>query len=124
MSLVYISDHTQSLFWYVCLHHIKNCCCYDNRNSQNVALVGDLCVAGNTCACLFIVYYCSNRLWMFCVVSIFLIQYFPVLQSYCWGRDNWLLTFIVFWISCCCYCHLPRPHGAVDRSVMCECGIS
>ena len=29
----------------------KNCGCYGNRNSRNVAPVGDLCVAGNTCAC-------------------------------------------------------------------------
>ena len=30
-----------------------NCGCFGNRNSQNVAQVGDSCVAGNTCACLF-----------------------------------------------------------------------
>ena len=29
----------------------KNCGCSGNGNSQNVAPVGDLCVAGNTCAC-------------------------------------------------------------------------
>ena len=28
----------------------ENCGCYDNGNSQNVATVGDLCLAGNTCA--------------------------------------------------------------------------
>ena len=30
----------------------ENCNCYGNGNSQNVAPVGDLCVAGNTCAFL------------------------------------------------------------------------
>ena len=30
----------------------KSCGCYGNGNSQNVAPVGDLCVAGITCACL------------------------------------------------------------------------
>ena len=29
---------------------LKSCGCYGNRNSQNVAQVGKLCVAGNTCA--------------------------------------------------------------------------
>ena len=30
----------------------ENCDCYGNGISQNVAPVGDLCVAGNACACL------------------------------------------------------------------------
>ena len=29
----------------------ENCGCYGNGNSKNVALVGDLCVVGNICAC-------------------------------------------------------------------------
>ena len=33
-------------------------------------------------------------------------------------------TFIVFLISCGCYCSLPLPHGAVGRSEVCDCGIS
>ena len=28
----------------------ESCGCYGNENSQNVAPIGDLCVAGNTCA--------------------------------------------------------------------------
>ena len=42
-------------------HHIKIVVAiYGNRNSQNVAPVGDLCVAGNTCACLLCFYAPAN----------------------------------------------------------------
>ena len=44
-------------FW---LSH-KNCGCYGNGNSQNVALVGDMC-AGNTCACFHFDLLCS--MWL------------------------------------------------------------
>ena len=30
----------------------ENCGYYGKGNSQNIAPVGDLCVVGNTCACL------------------------------------------------------------------------
>ena len=33
---------------------LEICCCYGNGNSQNVAPTGDLCVAGNTCALLYL----------------------------------------------------------------------
>ena len=33
-------------------------------------------------------------------------------------------TFVVFWISCRCYCSLTLPHSAVGWSEVCDSGIS
>ena len=44
----------------------KNCGCYGNKNSQNVAPVVYLCVAGNTCAC----YTCLRRCTVACCSTI------------------------------------------------------
>ena len=60
-----------------------------------------------------------------CLVLDFVMQYFLVLQSSPWGRERaGCLTFIVFWMSCSCYCYLTLPHSAVSWSVVCYCGIS
>ena len=40
----------------------ENCCCYGNGNSQNVALVGDLCVASNTWPGVIKQFSCSTQL--------------------------------------------------------------
>ena len=34
------------------------------------------------------------------------------------------LALIVFLVSCDCWCSVAIPHGAVDWSAVCECGIS
>ena len=31
---------------------------------------------------------------------------------------------IVFWMSCYCKCPVSLPHGAVELSAVCDCGIS
>ena len=32
-------------------------------------------------------------------------------------------AFIILWMSCYLKCHVTLPHGAVGRSVVCDCGI-
>ena len=55
----------------------------------------------------------------------FLVHHFVLFLVLCFAvaRDG-CLTCIVFWMSRCCYCHLPLPHGAVGWSVVCKCVIS
>ena len=50
------------------------------------------------CCCLVIVYCCSHCLFVFVVVQYFVA--FPDLQSSRWGRESWLLYFVVFRMSC------------------------
>ena len=44
------------------------------------------------------------------------------LQSSWWGRESWLLCWVVFLVSCDCCVALPR--GAMGLSAFCDCGIS
>ena len=79
------------------------------------------------CCCWFIVLCTSHCLWGFCVGLCFGMHYvmpFLVLQSSLRGREGWLLTLIVFWMSCFCKCPVALPQGAVGWSAFCDCGIS
>ena len=39
-------------------------------------------------------------------------------------EETWLITLIVFLMSCVFSCFLALPHCAVGWSVVCDCGIS
>ena len=57
----------------------------------------------------------------------FVIQYF-VSFKFCnpldWEERAGYFTFIVFLMSCYCYCYVALPHGAVGWYAVCDFGIS
>ena len=58
---------------------------------------------------------------------LFVIQYlvsFLDLQSSWYGRENWLLTLIVFLMSCDCKCYVALLRYTRDVSAVCDCGLS
>ena len=61
-------------------------------------------------------------LWDSVIVLCFVVHYFVsflVLQSSRWGRESWLLCFLVS-RDCC----VALPHDAMGSSAVCDCGIS
>ena len=59
--------------------------------------------------------YCLfHSVWEFvfgpCFCAVLILVSFLVLQSFRWGRDSWLLYFL---LSCVCKCSESLPRGAV-----------
>ena len=55
----------------------------------------------------------------------FVMHYFSDYMQLSWrGSESWLLSFIVFLVSCDCSCYVALPRGTVGWSAECDCGIS
>ena len=59
----------------------KYCDCCGNGNSQNVAAVGDLCVADNTCAC-FSFFCCHLNFFKIIFFKKFFQEHYQSLKSF------------------------------------------